>query len=236
VSSMQGRRILIIDDDPDLLWRVEDAFSQAGGQVYTAANRHEGLRQFFAHRPHLVIFDPMMPHMDGLQVCRSIRLLSDVPIIILTALGHEDNIIRGLDCGADDYVTKPFSMGVLLARARATLRRAGPVPTTDKPVTYSDDYLTIDLDKRQVLVRGEPVRLRATEYRLLAYLLQNAGRVITFAQILDNVWGSEYREDVNHVHVHISHLRQKLEKDPRHPQYLLNERGVGYRFAKQTPF
>ena len=233
---MQGRRILVIDDDPDLLWRVEDAFSQAGGQVYTAANGHEGMRQFFAHRPHLVIFDPMMPHMDGLHVCRSIRLLSNVPIIILTALEHEDNIIRGLDCGADDYVTKPFSMGVLLAQARATLRRAGPVPTTDTPVTYSDDYLTIDLDERQVLVRGQPVRLRATEYRLLAYLLHNTGRVLTFAQILDNIWGSECRDGVNHVHVHISRLRQKLEKDPRHPQYLLNERGVGYRFAKQTPF
>jgi DNA-binding response OmpR family regulator len=233
---MQGRRILVIDDNPDLLWVVEHAFSRAGGQVYTAANGLEGVRQFVAHRPHLVILDLMMPHMDGWEVCRRIRLLSDVPIIILTVLEREDNIIRGLDCGADDYVTKPFSLDVLLARARATMRRAELVPTIDTPLVYSDGYLTIDLDKRQVLVRGQPVRLRVTEYRLLAYLLQNADRVLTFAQILDNIWGHEYQDSVNYVHVYISHLRGKLEKDPKRPQYLLNVRGVGYRFEKQTPF
>jgi DNA-binding response OmpR family regulator len=233
---MQGRRILVIDDNPDLLWVVEHAFSRTGGQVYTAANGREGLRQFVDHRPDLVILDLMMPHMDGWEVCRRIRLLSDVPIIILTVLEREDNIIRGLDCGADDYVTKPFSLDVLLARARATLRRAELVPTIDTPLVYSDGYLTIDLDKRQVLVRGEPVRLRVTEYRLLAYLLQNADRVLTFTQILDNIWGHEYQDSANYVHVYISHLRGKLEKDPKHPQYLLNVRGVGYRFEKQTPF
>jgi len=132
-------------------------------------------------------------------------------------------------------VTKPFSPNVLLARARATLRRAESVPTTGTPLSYSDGHLTIDLDKRQVLVRGEPVRLRATEYRLLAYLLENADRVLTYAQILDNVWGHEYGDSVNYVHVYISHLRGKLEKDPKRPQYLLNVRGVGYRFEKQTP-
>jgi two-component system KDP operon response regulator KdpE len=233
---MQGRCILVIDDDPSLRSVVQLVFSRAGCQVHTAADGHEGLRQFADQRPDLVILDLMMPEMDGWEVCRRIRLLSDVPIIILSVLEREEHIIRGLDCGADDYVTKPFSPNVLLARARATLRRAEPAPTPDTPLIYSDGHLTIDLDKRQVLVRGEPVRLRATEYRLLAYLLENAERVLTFAQILDKVWGHEYQDSVNYVHVYISHLRGKLEKDPKRPRYLLNVRGVGYWFEKQTPF
>jgi two-component system KDP operon response regulator KdpE len=229
---MEGKIILIIDDDPTLLGIAELIFSRAGGQVYTATSGQEGLCQFYAHRPDLVLLDVMMPDMDGWQVCERIRQLSDVPIIMLTALGQDDDIMRGLDCGADDYVTKPFSLKVLAARARAILRRAALPSVTEKPATYSNGYLTIDLGQRQVVVRGEPLKLTPTEYRLLAYLLRNAGRVLTFQQILESVWGWEYQGNAEYVHVYTSRLRQKLEEDPKNPQYLLTEHGVGYSFRK----
>jgi DNA-binding response OmpR family regulator len=228
VSELQGKRILAIDDDPDLLWLINLAFSRAGAQVYTAADGQEGLRQFYAHRPHLVILDVMMPLLNGWHVCGRIRQVCDVPIIMLTVLKEDSDVVRGLDLGADDYVPKPFSMNVLLARARAALRRAMP-PSTG---AYSNGYLTIDLDERRTLVRGQLVRLTATEHQLLAYLFQNADRVLSYQQILENVWGWEHHGDVNYVHVYISRLRKKLEKDPNNPQYLLNERGVGYCFQR----
>jgi len=230
---MQGKRILVIDGDPSLRRLLEYSFSQAGGQVYTAADGQEGLRQLYAHRPDLVILDIVMPNMDGWETCHHIRQLSEVPIIILSGLRQEDDVIRGLDCGADDYVTKPFSVKVLLARARAVLRRAALPPVTEEPVIYNDDYLTVDRGRRQVLVRGEPVKLTPTEYGLLAYLVQNAGRVVTCRQILEKIWGWEYQDDVDYVRVYIWHLRQKLEEDPRNPQYVLTEYGVGYRFERR---
>ncbi|UCC62800.1 MAG: response regulator transcription factor [Anaerolineae bacterium] len=235
MSNLRGKRILIVDDDPELLWIVGLAFSQAGAQVFTAADGQEGLRQFYAHQPHLVILDIMMPLLDGWQVCRRIRDVSDVPIIMLTIRAEDSSIIRGLDYGADDYVPKPFSVKVLLARARAVLRRAAPSSDRVRPTVYDNGYLAVDLDKRQVLVRGRPVELSAIEYRLLACLVQNAGRTLTFSQILEHVWGWEYRNHLEYVHVYIWHLRQKLERDPKQPEYLLNDRGVGYQFKTQTP-
>lgn len=227
---MQPRNVLIIDDDLELLRLVKLLFSRAGSRVFTADNGLEGLRQLYAHQPDLVILDLMMPDMDGWQVCRQIRQLSDVPLIMLTALTGEAELIRGLDYGADDYVTKPFSPEVLLARARATLRRAALPSLAETPTIYNDGYLTIDLKQRRIAVGGQMVKLTATEYRLLAYLFQNANRPLTYQQILENVWGEAYQGNNEYVHVYLRYLRRKLEADPNNPTYLLTEHGVGYRF------
>lgn len=235
MGNSKHKNILVIDDDPNILRLIEYTFSRIGIVVHTAESGEEGLRQFYAQQPDLIILDIMMAEMDGWEVCARIRQISDVPIIFLTALGGEENIVRGLDCGAVDYMVKPFGPRVLVARAQAALRQVERNSTPEKPPTYRDDYLTIDLETRRVLVRGEPVRLTATEYQLLAYLLQNAGQVLAFEQILENVWGSEYEDCVNYVHVYMWHLRNKLEEDPKDPRYLVTEHGVGYRFRK-TPF
>jgi DNA-binding response OmpR family regulator len=230
VSSLENKIILIIDDDPLILRLLEYSFSRAGAQVHTAANGSEGLRLLRAQPPHLVILDIMMPEMDGWEVCSRIRQISDVPIIFLSALGGEDDIVRGLEDGAIDYVPKPASPKVLLGRARAALRQAELAAALDKPLSYRDEYLVIDLGQNLVVVNGKAVKLNQTESRLLAYLLQNAGRILTFQQILDHVWGLTCIDSATYVHVYVVQLRQKLEADPTQPRYLLSERGVGYRF------
>jgi two-component system KDP operon response regulator KdpE len=232
---LQGTRILIIDDDPAMAGLIGHCFSGTGTQIYSALDGREGLRQLYLHRPHLVILDIMMPEVDGWQVCSRIRQVSDVPVIILSALDGENNIIRGLDGGAVDYVTKPFSPKVLVARVHAALRQAELKADAEKLLVYGDEHLTVNLGQRQVLVRGVPVDLTRIEYRLLAYLVEHAGQVLTHQQILGHVWGPEYGNSSEYVHVHISHLRQKLEKDPLHPQYLVTKHGVGYSFRLLPP-
>ena len=233
---MQGKKILVIDDDANLCQVVEVALVAAGAIVFIASNGKKGLQLFFAHRPDLVILDIRMPVMDGWETCRQIRLLSDIPIIMLTTMDADDDIVRGLDYGADDFITKPFGSSVLKARIRAVLRRAESASEKGQSsYIYTDDHLRVDIEKRQVHVQGEPVRLTATEFQLLAYLLQNGGQVLTYQQILENVWGVEYRDSVDYVHVYLSHLRRKLEEDPRQPKYFLTEHGVGYRFNRQIP-
>lgn len=233
-NTLREKTILLVDDDIDMLYLMQHILAETEAQIYTAADGEEGLRQFFARRPDLVIVDLMMPKTDGWEVCRSIRQLADTPIVILTALGHDEAVIRGLNCGADDFITKPVSPSVFLARVQAALRRAELPASGQKPIRYSDGYLTIDLDQRRVLVEESSVRLSATEFRLLAYLLRNAGRMVTFQQILQHVWGEQYLENAEYVHVYVSRLRQKLEKDSRRPIYLMTEHGVGYRFEKQN--
>jgi two-component system KDP operon response regulator KdpE len=227
---MHGKRILIIDDDPGVRKMMELVFTRAGAEVRTASDGQDGLRQFRAFDPHLIVLDVLMPTLDGWQTCAEIRRLSSVPIIFVTVLQREDEIVRGLDSGAVDYVTKPFKPAVLLARARAALRQAGVLSENQKPAVYDDGHLVVDLVDRRVRAGGQPVQLTATEYRLLAYLLENAGRVVTYEQILEHVWGWDTRGSAEYVHVYVWHLRQKLEPDPRHPSYILTERGVGYRF------
>jgi DNA-binding response OmpR family regulator len=230
---MENKKILVIDDDVNLSQMIKFTFSRAGALVYTAVDGREGLHRFYEHRPDLVILDVRMPDVDGWETCRQMRMFSNVPVIMLTTLNKDEEIIRGLDCGADDFVSKPFSREVLLARARALLRRTEAPFELDGQVTYSDDYLVVNLEKRRVLVQGQMVQLTATEFRLLSYLLQNAGQVLTYRTILDKVWGWEYQDSVDYVHVYLSHLRRKIEEDPRNPRYLLTERGVGYRFEKR---
>lgn len=229
---MQGKKILVIDDDVNLCQLMGFILSSEGAEVITAHNGREGLHNFYEHRPDLVILDVRMPEIDGWETCRQIRLLANVPIIMLTTLNKNEDIVQGLNSGADDFISKPFSRDVLMARVRAALRRADlPVPSTSN-TSYGDDYLIIDIDKHKVLVRGEPVDLTATEFRLLAYLLQNAGKALTYRTILENVWGWEYQNNIDYVHVYLSNLRRKIEEDPRNPRYLRNIRGVGYCFEK----
>ena len=180
---LQGKRILIIEDDIRVVGLLAYCFSGTGTQIYSALDGRDGLRQFYLHQPHLVILDIMMPDLDGWQVCSRIRQVSDVPIIILSALGSETDIIHGFDCGAVDYVTKPFKTRVLVARAQAALRQAKLSAEPEKPLTYGDEHLSIDLGQKQVLVKGTPVDLTRTEYRLLAYLVEHAGQAVTHQQI-----------------------------------------------------
>lgn len=210
---------------------VATMFQKEGARVITAGTGREGMEQFHQHAPDLVILDIMLPGEDGRDVCRSIREVSNVPIIMLTALSLGDEIVRGLDVGADDYVTKPFEGQVLIARSRAIMRRAESQSKRLDRQIYDDGYLLVNLTNRQVLVNGESVRLSVTEYDLLRYLMRNRGRVCAFAEILENVWGKEYRYSDEYVHVYIWHLRRKLEPDPKNPIYLISEHSVGYRFA-----
>ena len=234
---LQGKKILIIDDEPTMLRLVEVIVARAGAKVYTATNGEEGLRQFHTCQPDIVILDVMMPGVDGFETCRLIRRFSDVPIIMLTVLERDKDVIRGFDSGADDYVIKPFNPDVLVARARAVLHRTAlpSLAQEPEPIIYDDGYLTIDMKGRRVFVQGEPVKLSAKEYQLLTYLFQNAGQVLTFRQISENIWGWEYRDNTDYVHVYVHRLRQKLEQNPQRPNYLVTAHGVGYRFDRAGP-
>lgn len=226
-------KILVVDDDTNLLRGLQDCFEEEGYQVVTARDGREALRLVYSERPDLIILDILMPKMDGLQVCQRVREMSDTPIIMLTARAEKEDIIKGLDLGADDYLVKPFSVEVLLARVRAALRRIRTVATIPEKVTYDDDYLSISLDERRVTVSGELVKLTPTEYKLLALLIKNKGRVLSFQHILENVWGADYVTETDYVRTYIWHLRRKIEPDPGNPRYLLSELDVGYRFEPQ---
>lgn len=235
-TDLDNKRILIIDDSEELCEGIRTMFEQAGAIVCAAHVGKEGLKDFFHHKPDLVILDIMLPDISGWEVCRQIRLLAATPILILSCLGEDDEVIRGLELGADDYVSKPFSMDVLLARSCALLRRASDAAPARQSAIFSDGHLTIDLRRRRVLVEGKPVKLTATEFELLSYLVRNAGHVVSYDQILEQVWGPQYRNSPDYVHVYLSHLRQKLEPNPRRPRYLLTEHGVGYRFENELDY
>lgn len=226
--------ILVIDDDSSLLELIQYNLEKNGYNTIIASNGHTGLKVFFDGRPDLVILDIAMPKMDGFQVCERIRELSDTPIIMLTALGREEDIIKGFDLGADDYLTKPFRVGELMARVKATLRRAASKPTETSDVSYTDNYLTVDLNAHRVLVQDTPVKLTPTEYKLLALLITNKGHLLEFRQILEQVWGFEYVDDLDYLRVYIWHLRKKIEPDSKNPIYFLNELNLGYRFEPQN--
>ena len=232
---MPTPKILVIDDDRNMVRLIEYGLQAAGLEVLTAGDGQEGLRQIYEHKPDLVILDVMMPRMDGWTVCQRIREFSDVPTIMVTAKGQDADIVRGLDLGADDYVIKPVRMPVLVARVRACLRRAESGNGDRSPVTYADSYLVVDLPHRRVLVNDQPVKLTPTEFSLLARLIQSAGRVLSNKQLLEDVWGWEYTDDLDYLRIYIWHLRQKIERDPKNPAYLLTEHGVGYRFQGATP-
>lgn len=228
-----GEKILIVDDDPISVELVEHGLNRAGYEIITAKDGQEALRAFFSNQPDLVILDISMPKLSGYEVCQRIREMSNTPIIMLTALGREQDIVKGLDLGADDYLTKPFRVGELLARIRANLRRVHAESEADT-TTYSDDYMSIDLDARRVTIKGEIIKLTPTEFKLLAILVKNKGRLLEFRQLLENVWGFEYIDDIDYLRVYIWYLRRKLEPDPQNPIYILNELNTGYRFEPQV--
>ena len=224
-------KLLVVDDDETLREAVEAYLSGADYEVVTASNGIEGLQKMYEHRPGLVMLDVMMPELDGLETCRRIREISKVPIIFLTARGQETDKVRGLEMGADDYVVKPFSLRELGARVQAILRRSEDSSTKGRGVLFTDDELVIDAGTGQVLRRGQPVTLTATERRLLFYLAENAGQILHMSRILESVWGHEYIDEVGYVKVYVWRLRQKIEPDPGDPRYIITERGIGYRFA-----
>lgn len=227
---MENKKLLIVDDDVDLCQTIKHVFSAEGMQVIIANDGREGIQAFFEQRPDLVLLDIRMPEIDGWELCRQIRTMSNTPVIMLTTLDEDQQEVRGLKIGADDFITKPFSRDVLLARVQAVFRRTAPQPQSMPELTYHDGYLSVDLARHEVRREGEPVRLSATEFRLLRYLLKHAGRVLTHQAILHNVWGTDCNNP-EYVHVYLWHLRKKLEKDPRSPNYLVTEHGFGYRFV-----
>ena len=228
-----GDKILVVDDDPISIELIEQGLQSEGYETLSAKDGQEAMRVFFNNQPDLVVLDVTMPKLDGYEVCRRVREISDTPIIMLTAMSGEEAIIKGLDMGADDYLTKPFRVGELLARIRATLRRVRTETEVADTVIYSDDYMSVDLDARRVTVKGEVVKLTPTEYKLLAMLVRNKGRLLEFRQLLEGVWGFEYIDDIDYLRVYIWYLRRKLEPNPQKPIYILNELNTGYRFEPQ---
>jgi len=226
----KNRRILVVDDEERMVRFIRLNLEHDGFQVKEAYRGAQAIQSLRDSLPDLIILDVMMPDIDGFEVLKMIREISTVPVIMLTAKGEEDDRVRGLELGADDYVTKPFSPRELVSRVRAVLRRLDSAGSGIHGLIEVDDRLKIDFDRREIWVDGELVKLRPTEYRLLYHLVQNAGWVVTHDQLLAKVWGYEYRDEPHYVRLYINYLRQKLEKDPADPQYILTERGVGYRF------
>lgn len=230
-DSFQNQVILVVDDEERMARFIRLNLEHDGFKVVEAYNGMKALQNLRDRMPDLVLLDVMLPDIDGFEVLKMIREISNVPVIMLTAKGEEDDRIHGLEYGADDYVTKPFSPRELVSRIKAVLRRTESGSfTTSKDVIEVDEHLKIDFGRREVWLDGNQVKLRPTEYRLLYHLVQNAGWVMTYDQILSKVWGYEYRDEPHYVRLYINYLRQKLESDPSNPKYILTERGVGYRF------
>lgn len=229
-ETFQNRTILVVDDEERMARFIRLNLEHDGFQVVEAYRGMKAIDAVRTAMPDLVLLDIMMPDLDGFEVLKIIRETSAVPVIMLTAKGEEDDRVCGLELGADDYITKPFSPRELTSRVKAVLRRTDTTGGSSQEVIELDDRLKIDLGRREVWVDGKTVKLRPTEYRLLYHLVQNAGWVLTYDQILSRVWGYEYRDEPHYVRLYINYLRQKIEKDPANPKYILTERGVGYRF------
>ena len=220
--------LLMIDDDVNLLDLLGQYLRGKGNVVYTAQDGQKGLRVFFEHKPDLVILDISMPTKDGWETLKAIRELSQLPVIMLTAHGDESDILRGFSLGADDYVIKPFSFAQMEARVRANIARGGGAAREAENLEIGD--LKIDLASCHVTRAGTLVPLTPTEFKLLLALMRHPGEVISAEDLVREVWGPQYKEEIGFVRRYIWHLRQKLEIDPEHPQYIHNERGFGYRF------
>jgi len=232
MSSEKTRyKILAVDDEQRMVRFIQLNLEQDGFEVVTAYNGKEALEQVRTQLPDLILLDIMMPDINGFEVLKKIREVNNVPVIMLTAKGEEDDRIQGLELGADDYITKPFSPRELVSRIRAVLRRTKSFKEDQVDQIIVDDRLTIDFSRREIWVEGKKVDLRPTEYRLLYHLVQNAGWVNTHEQLLSKVWGFEYQDEPHYVRLYVNYLRKKLEEDPSNPKYILTERGVGYRFV-----
>jgi two-component system KDP operon response regulator KdpE len=231
VSGFSGKTVLVVDDESRMVEFIAMNLELEGFRVVRAANGSEALEKASREHPDLVLLDIMMPDMDGFETLEGLRETSSVPVIFLTAKSEEVDRIKGLDLGADDYITKPFSPRELVSRIRAVLRRTEPAAVATSDIVV-DSELRINFDQRKVIARGQEIRLRPTEYRLLYQLVTNAGKLLTHEVLLSRVWGAEYRDEDQYVRLYITYLRQKIEKDPKNPKYILSERGLGYRFKE----
>lgn len=230
-DNFERRRILVVDDEERMVRFIRMNLEHDGFEVSEAFNGKEAIKKIRDVTPDLILLDVMMPDLDGFEVLETVREVSNVPVIMLTAKGEEDDRVRGLELGADDYVTKPFSPRELVSRVKAVLRRTEGASGSMHDLIEVDERLKIDFDRREIWLEGKLVKLRPTEYRMLYHLVQNAGWVVTHDQLLTKVWGYEYRDEPHYVRLYINYLRQKLEATPSDPKYILTERGVGYRFV-----
>jgi len=223
-------RVLIVDDEPQIRRVMKTSLAANGYEVFEAKTGEEALGALRDSSPDLVLLDMNMPGMGGMAACRELRAVSDVAIIVLSVRDGERDKIAALDAGADDYITKPFSVNELLARIRANLRRLPNQSEQNQPPFVSED-LTVDFATRQVTSRGNPVRLTPKEFELLQHLIANANKPVTHRKLLQTLWGPDYGDEVEYLRVFVSQLRKKLEADPAHPRYIVTEPWVGYRFA-----
>jgi len=224
------KRILVVDDEPRMIGFIRMNLELEGYQVIEAHNGLEALDAVRTQLPDVILLDVMMPELDGFETLRMLREFSSIPVIMLTAKGEEDDKVFGLELGADDYVTKPFGPRELSSRVKAVLRRAEMPNAPERALLKIDERLSVDFNRREVIVNGQHIKLRPTEYRLLYHLIENAGWTVTHEQLLAKVWGYEYRDETHYVRLYINYLREKIEEDPANPKYILTERGVGYRF------
>ena len=224
--------ILVVDDEPRMTRFIRMNLELDGYRVVEVHNGLDALERVRTDLPDLVILDVMMPELDGFETLEMLREVSDIPVIMLTVRADEEDKVRGLDLGADDYVTKPFGARELASRVRAALRRSRGLAQPDQATLRIDDRLSVDFNTREIIVEGRRVKLRPTEFRLLYHLIENAGWVMPHETLLAKVWGYEYREEVQYLRLYITYLRKKIEPDPSNPRYILTERGAGYRFVR----
>ncbi len=227
---MPSLSILVVDDDPEILKFLRAGLGHEGWEIYTVLNGKDALSYVEQHPPDLVILDIILPEMDGMEVCRRLQSLSKVPVIMLSARGEMADKVQCLDLGADDYLTKPFGLEELVSRIKAVLRRSQPKEPDSSPRFFIQDGLEIDFNARRVTTNGRESKLTSTEYSLLRELVVNAGRPISHRDLLNSVWGPEYRTEREYLHVYIGHLRTKIEVDPRNPRYIISVPGKGYLF------
>lgn len=222
--------ILLIDDDTSLSELLTEYLRGQGFLIHTAGDGQKGLRAFFDTKPDLVVLDVTMPKMDGWETLKRIREMSRTPVIMLTARGDESEVLRGFSLGVDDYVSKPFSFAQLGARVKAVLGRAGEAASAAEQLEVG--ALKVDMSTRRVTRDGELIPLTPTEFKLLVALMRRPGEVLSPEELVKNIWGPQYKEEIGFVRRYVWHLRQKVERDPENPQYIHNERGFGYRFGK----
>lgn len=223
--------ILVVDDEPRMTRFIRMNLELEGYQVIEAHNGLEALEKARTNLPDLVVLDVMMPELDGFETLEMLREVSNVPVIMLTVRADEEDKVRGLELGADDYITKPFGAREFVSRVKAVLRRTQSPVASGESLLRIDDRLSVDFNNREVIVEGKHIKLRPTEFRLLYHLIENAGWVVPYETLLAKVWGYEYREEIQYLRLYITYLRQKIEPDPSNPIYILTERGVGYRFV-----
>jgi DNA-binding response OmpR family regulator len=227
-------KVLLVEDDNEFLNLTRTWLHNAGYEVFTAGDGVEGMRRVFSSRPDIVILDANIPKMDGWEVCRRIRDMSDIPVLMVTVNGQKSDKLKGFTMGADDYLPKPVDFHELIARVQAILRRTRTVTRDNKPSTFNNGDIEVDWGSRQVWVRGERVKLSPTEFKIMSCLIKSRGWIVTHEQLLEKAWGPNYIGDKSFVKLYIRYLRQKIEQDPHKPQIIMTERGVGYYFAMQN--